>query len=209
MEKYRSFFILVGIVLSFITTTKVFADVQWPPRLGHAFPDDITYIDQEGESIKLSDFKGSVFLVEYVGMNCPACQAFSGANKKSIGPFENNAVQQGLDSLEKYCPLYAQGISLDDKRFIFIQVLLYDRMMRAPKSNDAKRWAEHFRYKKENLQYVLVPDRDMRSPASYNLIPGFQLIDKNFIVRSDSTGHHPNDNLYLTLLPMLSKLLDE
>jgi len=39
------------------------------------------------------------------------------------------------------------------------------------------------------------------------MIPGFFLIDKDFILRSDSTGHRPKHNLYTQLLPELSVLL--
>ena len=100
-------------------------------------------------------------------------------------------------------------MSLDDERIVFVQVLLYDLSLGAPTVDDAKRWAKHFRSGRSKGAVVLVPKKDLRGPGSYNLIPGFQLVDRNFVVRSDSTGHHPRHNLYTELLPAVRGLLEE
>jgi hypothetical protein len=39
------------------------------------------------------------------------------------------------------------------------------------------------------------------------MIPGYQLIDKSFVMRSDAGGHNPKNALYDHLLPMLKKML--
>jgi len=44
----------------------------WPPEVGEPYP-DATLIDQEGNPVKLSSFKGSVLLIEPIGMTCAAC----------------------------------------------------------------------------------------------------------------------------------------
>ena len=177
----------------------------WPPRKGQLFPDEATYVDQDGNRMKLSRFKGKVLLVEYVGMNCPACQAFSGAHAR--GAYHGNPVQRGLQSIESYFPKYTGGLRLDDPRIVFIQILLYDMQLKAPRPADACQWAGHFDLRTARQEYVLVPVRDMRSQASFNLIPGFQLVDRSFRVRSDSTGHYPRDDLYRTLLPMVGQMV--
>lgn len=182
------------------------AEVAWPPRAGQGFP-DVQLVDQAGASVRLSRFRGKVILVEYIGMNCPACQAFAGAHDR--GPLGKVRPQPGLDSIEKLFPAYTRGLSLDDERIVFVQVLLYDLSMGAPTSDDARRWARHFRPERSKGTVVLVPKKDLRSPGSYKLIPGFQLIDKNFAVRWDSTGHHPRHNLYKELLPAVRGLLEE
>jgi len=183
------------------------AEEFWPPKLGAQYP-DLTLVDQSGKEFNIADLKGSVIVIEYIGMNCPACQAYSGANT-SIGPFENNAVQRNLPSIEESFLRYSGGISLSDERIIFMQILLYDMNLGATEPEEAKRWAEHFQFEQSQNEYVTVPIKDLRGSASYNLIPGFQLIDKNFILRSDSTGHYPKHNLYTQLLPMVPKLLDD
>jgi hypothetical protein len=38
---------------------------------------------------------------------------------------------------------------------------------------------------------------------SYDMIPGYFLIDPEGIVVADSTGHNPKDNLYMDLIPKL------
>lgn len=46
----------------------------------------------------------------------------------------------------------------------------------------------------------------MQNQASYNMIPGFQLIDQNFILRSDSTGHNPKES-FDHLIRLAAKLV--
>lgn len=181
------------------------AEVHWPPRVGEPFP-DIPLIDQNGKAVKIGSFRGKVILVEYIGMNCPACQAFAGAHDK--GPLGKVRPQRGVPSIESLFPRYAGGASLDDRRIVFVQILLYDLSMGKPTQGDAKRWKRHFRTSGAN-PLVFVPREDLRGSASYKLIPGFQAIDKNFVVRLDSTGHHPQHNLYTELLPAVPELLDE
>ncbi len=194
-------------LITFISSNFVYAKSFWPPELNKEFP-DVELVDQEGSKLRISDFKGSILLIEYVGMNCPACQAFSGANTK-IGPYQNNAVQKGVKAFEEFCPLYSSGVKLSDERITFIQILLYDMKLGAPTPEDARKWAEHFEFHKSDKKYVTVPTKDLRGKASYNLIPGFQLVDKNLVLRSDSTGHNPRQNLWDTLLPMLPRLLHD
>ncbi len=59
------------------------------------------------------------------------------------------------------------------------------------------------------MVYVVFSERDLRGDASYNMIPGFQLIDRDSILRKDSTGHQPRHNLWKELLPEVRRLLDE
>jgi len=176
----------------------------WPPEMGKEFP-DLELIDQTGKKVRISDFKGSVILIEYIGMTCPACQAFSGAH--DVGAYGGIKPQKGLKSIEKFCPIYSKGVRLSDDRVIFIQILLYSMSMGAPTVEDAKKWAKHFRLDRSKNQIVLAGKEELLGKASYDLIPGFQLVDKDFILRSDSTGHHPRNNLYTELLPMMPELI--
>lgn len=153
----------------------------------------------------MSDFQGSVILIEYIGMTCPACQAFAGAHE--VGSFGGVRPQRGVESIAEYFPKYA-GVSLDDERIVLVQVLLYSLSMGAPTPEDARRWASHFDQNRAAGEIVLAGRQKLLGQASYNLIPGFQLIDKDFILRSDSTGHQPRHNLYTELLPLVPKLLN-
>ena len=175
----------------------------WPPVIGKPYP-DLELISQYGDKFHLSELKGKTLLIEPVGMNCAACQAFSGA--ETLGAYENNSVQKGLGSIETLVKQYSGGIKLPNENVLMIQILFYDMKLGTPKPEDAKKWADHFGFNISRNQIVAVPVDDLRGGAAYNLIPGFQVVDKNFILRSDSTGYRPHDDLYRTTLPMLGKL---
>lgn len=178
----------------------------WPPEIGKSYP-DLELLGADGKKVKLSEFKGSVLLIEPVGMNCPACQAFAGGQEK--GGYEGVTPQAGLPPLEELLKTYAEGMTPEDERIQFIQILFYDPKMGVPTPEDAARWAKHFGLEGKKNHHVLVGSKDLQGPIAYNLIPGFQLIDKNFVLRADSTGHNPHDNLYQTLFPMLAKVMKE
>jgi hypothetical protein len=182
------------------------APVTWPPRLGEAYP-DLVLVDQTGQPVRLSSFKGSVILIEPVGMNCPACQSFAGAHH--LGPYEGVAPQEGLPSIEELLPRYAQGLSLSDDRLVFVQLLLYSMTMGAPTPDDAREWARHFKADRARNHVVLAGTKELLGPASYNMIPGFQLVDRNFVLQVDSTGHQPRHDLFTELLPTVPRLLAE
>ena len=83
--------------------------VEWPPKLGKSYP-DLEVIDHTGRTFRLSSLKGSVLVIEPIGMTCPACQAFSGA--KQVGAFEGVTPQADLDSIEELFPIYTGGLRL-------------------------------------------------------------------------------------------------
>lgn len=194
-------------IITLILFTTNSSEAAWPPQLYQTFPSEMEFYDQTGELMKLSDLKGTIILVEYVGMNCPACQAFSGANIPAIGPFQGNGIQHDLLSIEEYFSQYTNGLDLSDERVTYVAILLYDMQMDSPDKDDARQWAEHFRFDKQNKEYVLAPATDLRGEGSYNLIPGFHLLDQSLTVRSASAGHNPQQNLYTDLLPMVRTLL--
>jgi hypothetical protein len=179
--------------------------VAWPPILGQPYP-NLTLVDQEGRRTSLSEFKGKVILVEPVGMPCRACIAFAGGHE--CGPFDGVLPQPDLQSIEKYARDYG-GFDLDDERIVFVQILLYAGDMSAPMRIDASRWARHFGLDRSKNRVVLVADANLRGEASRAMIPGFQLIDKNFVLRYDSTGQKPRHDLYEELLASVNELLEE
>jgi hypothetical protein len=143
----------------------------------------------QGDRIALSSLRGRVILVEPIGMDCPACNAFSGANRPGVGGFQRTRPQKGLPSVHEM--LAERGVSLSDERLVYVQLLLYDpSRSRPPTLALARRWAQH-------------------GPASYNMIPGLQLVDRDFTLRWDATGHRPRHDLWRELLPALPALLAE
>ncbi len=204
--------VLLVILFYAISTTSPVLSKQsiqvnsWPPVLNQSYP-DIELIDQEGEEFKLSYLKGKVIIVEPIGMNCPACQAFSGGHE--YGAYRKNRVEEYSYSFSKIFPLYSEGLKLPGKDIVFVQLLLYNEYMGKPTPNDARKWAKHFELNKNDNHIVAVSNIDLRGDDSFKLIPGFQLIDKNFVLRIDSTGHNPKHDLYKQLIPMTKKFVDQ
>lgn len=81
----------------------------WPPMVGQPYP-DLQLLDQNGHGVALSSFKGRLIVLEPVGMTCEACNAYSGANRPGIGPFEGQPAQADLSSVEEFFPQYTDGV---------------------------------------------------------------------------------------------------
>ena len=184
--------------------------VDWPPEVGKPYP-ELELVDATGKIVKLSDFKGKVIVIEPIGMTCPACNAFAGGAKK--GGIKGMSVQGGTESIADYFPQYAGGVSLHDDRIVFVSLLLFNLQMKGPTQEDAALWSDHFGLGEHKNTYVLAGGQELLARnvyrASYDLIPGLQLVDKNFILRSDAAGHNPRDSMWETLMPMVPKLLEE
>ncbi|MCP4660938.1 MAG: hypothetical protein GY856_36520 [bacterium] len=178
----------------------------WPPQVGRPYP-DLELLDRHGESLRLSSFQGKVILVEPIGMNCPACNGFVGGNKPGVGGFNGMRPEKGAVSLHEMLHRRAPEVDLGDVGIVFVHLLLYDYQMGPPDPEDAWDWDAHFRVAEQD-GLVVVPNRDLRGPAAYNLIPGFQLIDRDFVLRYDATGHNPRDSLWDELLPAIPHLLN-
>ncbi len=79
--------------------------------------------------------------------------------------------------------------------------------MKAPTAQDVKEWTRHFHMQRSDNYLVLAAPRAFQGRATSNMIPGFQLVDQDFILRADATGHSPQYDLYRELLPMVWQLL--
>jgi thiol-disulfide isomerase/thioredoxin len=178
----------------------------WPPKLDERYP-DLHLVDQTGQPFALSSLEGSVILLEAIGMTCPACQAFAGAHR--VGSFGGIQPAGGLPSIDELVTQYARGVTFPSKDVVLVQVLLFDMELGAPTADDARAWAAHFRRNRGQYQVVLAGGPGLHNHTSYDMVPGFQLIDRHFVLRSDATGHHPRHSLYTDLLPMVPKLVAE
>lgn len=179
------------------------AKVAWPPRLDKAYP-DLTLTDISGKKVRLSHYRGRVLLIEPIGMSCKACQAFAGGH--IVGSFGGGQPQPRLKSFSEYLRKYGGGVTLDHDRIQTVQILFYGpRGNRAPTLQEARDWANHFgRFSPDTI--VLFADQEMIRPQTRAIIPGFQLVDSQFILRSDA-GNPPRQDLYRTLIPMIKKVL--
>ena len=181
------------------------APSPWPPRVGEPYP-DLQLVDQTGRPTSLASLKGRVLLVEMIGMTCPACQGFSGAKER--GTFGGIDSDGGLPSIDDLLVQYARGATLNDD-LVLVQILLFDLKMGPPTADDARAWAAHFHRDAAKHQYVLAGGPALHNQASYVMVPGFQLVDRRFVLRWDATGHTPRHNLYTELLPAIPAILQE
>lgn len=213
-----------AVLLSLIMTTAVFVPANaeesqkgksqasakpafptfWPPREGYYYP-NLTLTNYDGKPVSLASLRGKVLIFEPIGMTCPGCQAFAGAGKNGISGLGGVTPQAGLPSIEEM--LVKEGISSSDPRIAIVQILLYNMSMQAPSVTDAQSWARNFKLAGKANRYVLAGSQSLIGNASYNMIPGFQLVDKGFVLRCDSTGHNPKRDLYRELIPLVKKLL--
>lgn len=161
--------------------------LPWPPRVGESFP-ELQLRDVYGAPVSLGDLRGQLLLIEPIGMDCPACQAFAGAAEH--GPFGPVTPQPDLPAFEQI--LAGRGVNLGGSQVHWVQLLLYNARRDGPPSlEEAQRWARHFELDRRSDVRVLVGDDALINPASYRMIPGFFLVDQCFVVRSDLTGHRP------------------
>lgn len=184
-------------------------DHIWPPRLGEAYP-NLRLRNSLGERVELESFRGRVILLEPIGMDCPACNAFAGGNREGFAGFQGIRPQAGLPSVEEILRDYAGGVSLADDRLVLVQLLLYRPGRKgAPSRETARLWTEHFGIEEDGNTVVLVGEDYLIGPASYAMIPGFQLIDRDFVLRYDASGHRPRHDLWRELMPAIPSLVAE
>ncbi|NRA38699.1 MAG: hypothetical protein HRU15_11205 [Planctomycetes bacterium] len=147
-------------------------------------------------------------LIEYVGMTCGGCNAFLGGNIAGIGPYPGQYAQKNLKSMAEYLPTYGGGLKLTDKRFTYVIVLFYGLDgSTAPNLKDAQSYAQHYKLTEKENHVVLFGDASFINKTTYNMIPGFHLIDSDWKVVSASTGHKPKHNFYTHTIPALKKLV--
>jgi hypothetical protein len=177
----------------------------WPPEKYRSYP-DLELVDQTGRRTKLSEFRGKILLIEPVGMSCRACVAFAGGHER--GAFWGVTPQENLESIAKCAQEYG-SIQLEDDEIVHLQIVLFNSKMEAPSEHEVRMWAQHFGLDRARNRIVLAGSPAMANLAGRDLIPGFHLVDKHFMLRADSTGAKPEDNLYSDLLPLIWELRKE
>lgn len=181
----------------------------WPPVMNKPFP-DMGLIDQAGAEFSLSDLKGKVLLIEYVDMTSPVSQAYSGAQTKGALGGPNQQVDEHTLPIEEIIKQETKTlgqVTLPNPELIMVKILIYNEAGGQAGPPDAERWASHFGFTRENGVIVTVPQKDARDKKTDILIPGFQLVDKEFALRVDSAGPNPKHSLNFRLVTMIPTLL--
>jgi hypothetical protein len=88
----------------------------------------------------------------------------------------------------------------------FVQLLVYNLKLEPATAVDATAWREHFKLVAPNT-VVLVGEPLLANGATFKMIPGFLLLDKDHTVIFDATGHKPKHSLFDELLPGVRRML--
>ena len=192
------------IVFSLLIGHTSFANSEWPPVKG-AEVSGIEFINHRGVTKKLAHLSGRATILEFVGMNCPACNGFAGGNSKPI-KYKNMRSQKGLKSFDKYFERFSKVGSIRNANINFIHILIFDIKNKPTSIEDAKSWHSFYGSKFGPKFEVWVPKKDLTG-ISYDLIPGFALIDRHGKYQSLSVGPVPKTNLYTEFLPIIKNFL--
>ena len=177
---------------------------NWPPRVGLPFP-GLELRNHAGDLVSVDSLRGKPSLIEIVAMSCAGCQAYSGGDK--FGGFGGFPSQTELDSIETYFKRFTGGLNLHNNEINFVQIVIYNLQLKPAEPPDVAAWRIHFNLDRHSNTKVLTGGAPLANQASFNMIPGFLLLDKDLVVRYDATGHNPRHNLYTELLPAIPKLL--
>ena len=199
MKRLSSSLFLAALLLLLVSSGV--AKESWPPVLDMPYP-NLKLLNQDGKLTELAQFKGKVILIEPIGMTCSACNAF--ADTSGAGGIGGAAQQQGLPSFHKLAKDYGR-VTLPSQDVVVVHLLLYNAQMKPPTLADAKAWSKHFGLSTFDNEYVLVGKKEHQV---YELVPGFQLVDREFRLVSDSSGHNPKNDLYKHLFPKLGALVN-
>lgn len=179
----------------------------WPPRLNQFYP-DMELLNQDGRKTRLSDFRGQVIIIEPIATNCPVSQAYTGANKPGMNPYNICFPPQEVRSFDEQMRDLT-GYGLHTYGVVFVQLIVSNGTAKPPTVEDAKAWAKHFGLETKDKKYVLVASDDMVKKywkSTKLMVPGFQLIDRAFVLRSDASGPLPKNDLYNHFFPLLTQM---
>ncbi len=196
----RGFVAALLLFLSACSTIK-----PWPPEVGEPYP-DLELFDESGTPVRLSELRGNVLLVEPIRMACSACQSFTGSQR--WGPFGAVLPQAGLVSLEQLLDNNAPGVKTTKRGLQVVQIVFFNMDGQPPRPADLRAWSKHFHLHERNI-LVLGANKEAADQTARMIIPGFQLVDKEFVLRADATGSSPEQDLNDELLPLIPHLITE
>lgn len=116
-------------------------------------------------------------------------------------------IDSTMRSIEEYFARYTGGRTLHSDDLSFVQIIIYNLHLKAPRPFELAAWRTHFGFDRHPSTFVVSGGEALANQASFKMIPGFLLLDKDQTVLFDATGHAPRHNLYTDLLPAAARLL--
>lgn len=170
---------------------------SWPPQIGQQFP-VMPMLSPTLEKRMTDSLRGRVTLIEYASMRSPATQALAGSGER--GPYGAVNTYASLKVLESYFPTYSAGVQAGEVNRV--QILMVDLRSQIVSPALAKAWSDHFELETKHGRIVLIASAALLQGSGSELIGGFQLLDKNMIVRGDATGAR-SKTLFSGLFPLM------
>ncbi|RMG41610.1 MAG: hypothetical protein D6719_08165 [Candidatus Dadabacteria bacterium] len=183
-----------------ISTTKH----NWPPHLNSVYP-RLVLPTLAGKRFPLERLKGRPFIVEYADARSPVSQGLAGVNmfRPIFGVSPNISIQP----IASYFKRYTGGITISSPDFIYVHILLTGPDGKAPTRDVLRHWVSHFRLKRGPNHIILGGHPDLLTYNVRKIAPGFQVIDRNFVVRASATGIPGDQVIKGTILPELSHII--
>ncbi len=180
----------------------------WPPKMNKIYP-DIEFYDQKGKKFNLSSLQGRVIVLEYIDISSPKSQAQSGS--ADSGVYYGSKTQDVNSQVKTFNQVLVKAtngaFTLPNDNVLELKIIVYGPDGNAGSRDDAQHWADHFGLELSDNVIVAAPSKDLRSDKTQKIISGYQLIDKNMMLRVDSSGEEPKHNLRMTLAPLVPKLI--
>ena len=182
----------------------------WPANMNEPYP-NVDLLDKDGKRFTLSGLKGRVVILEFIDISSPISQGQSGA--AVTGAYHGSTTSQEVD---EYALPFSDvvkkslnaGFNLPNNNIIELKIIVYGAAGSQATVNDAQNWANHFALGAAGSNIIVaVTEKDFRSKRSDSVVGGFQLLDRNLLLRVDSAGPKPKHNLSMTLLPLVPKLI--
>lgn len=123
-------------------------------------------------------------------------------------PFPGQHTQVGMPSLERAALDYGQ-INPGHSDLRYIHLLIYGLDGGTPSVADAAAWSQHYGLDKQDNHVVLIARPEMQSKSTRAMIPGMQLVDRNFRLRYNAAGPRAPHDMWTDLWPGVASLLSE
>lgn len=174
------------------------------PREGAQYP-ALELFDASGSPVRLKELEGNVLLIVPLRMNCSASQALAGAQR--YGTFGAVMPQPGLPDMESLLTQSRAGLSPFTPGFQVVHLMFFDMSGGSPSPESLRAWDRHFHLHERGI--ILVgAGPDISDGPLRAAVPGFQLVDPQYVLRAEATGRTAGD-LQTRLLPMIPALLRE
>jgi hypothetical protein len=134
-------------------------------------------------------------------MGSSVTQAFAGANER--GGYGYVPLNKNYKSLEQYFPEYAGGVHANSINLV--QIVMANERGESPTAAEVATWSQFFELETRRGRIVLVGSPVLLNRRGFEIVGGFQLLDKHLVVRADATRER-SKTLFSKLFPLIARV---